>query len=63
MNTADTAAATVHINHTVAVALWVRTIVAVLVYRPRNLSRHPRLVLSAASAESHEPTTSPRVRR
>jgi uncharacterized membrane-anchored protein len=62
MSAADAAATTVHINHMVAIALWVGAIVAVLVYGPRNLSRHPRRVLCAASAESHEPTTS-RVRR
>jgi len=33
----------------------------VLIYGPHNLSRHPREVLSAPSAESGEPKT-PRVR-
>ena len=62
MSAADAAVATVHINYMVAIALWVGAIVAVLVYGPRNLPRHPRQVLIAASVESHEPTTS-RVRR
>jgi membrane protease YdiL (CAAX protease family) len=35
-----------------AAVLWVAAIVLVLVYGPRNLSRHPRQVLVAASSES-----------
>ena len=35
-----------------AAVLWVAAIVLVLVYGPRNLSRHPRQVLAAASSES-----------
>ena len=46
-----------HINIVMTVVLWVVAVLVVLVYRPRNLSRHPRQVLAAASGESQ-----PRVR-
>jgi hypothetical protein len=57
-----TEAQTVHINLMATIVVWVAAIVVVLVYGPRNLSRHPRQVLAAASAESGAPRTSARVR-
>ena len=54
---AEAAAQTVHINVMVTIVVWVAAIVVVLVYGPRNLSRHPRQVLAPASSESQ-----PRVR-
>jgi cytochrome b561 len=59
---AEAAAQTVHINIMMTIVLWVAAIVVMLIYGPRNLSRHPRQVLATASDESGEPTTSPRVR-
>ena len=58
----EAAAQTVHINLMATIVVWVAAIVVVLVYGPRNLSRHPRQVLAAASAESGAPRTSARVR-
>jgi cytochrome b561 len=49
---AEAAAQTVHINIMMTVVLWVAAVVVVLVYGPRNLSRHPRQVLAGASGES-----------
>jgi hypothetical protein len=49
---AEAAARTVHINIMFAIVVGVAAIVVVLVYGPRNLSRHPRQVLAAASDES-----------
>jgi membrane protease YdiL (CAAX protease family) len=54
---AEAAAQTVHINIMMTIVLWIAAIVVVLVYGPRNLSRHPRQVLASASGESQ-----PRVR-
>jgi membrane protease YdiL (CAAX protease family) len=54
---AEAAAASAHYYLMVAIVLWVAAIVLVLVYGPRDLSRHPRQVLAAASSESQ-----PRVR-
>ncbi|HSK99141.1 MAG TPA: type II CAAX endopeptidase family protein [Rubrobacteraceae bacterium] len=54
---AEAAAQTVHINLMMTIVLWVAAVVVVLIYGPRNLSRHPRQVLATASAESR-----PRVR-
>jgi membrane protease YdiL (CAAX protease family) len=59
---AEAAAQTVHINLMMTIMYWVAAVVVVLVYGPRNLSRHPRQVLSTTSAESGEPTISARVR-
>jgi membrane protease YdiL (CAAX protease family) len=59
---AEAAAQTVHINIVMTIVMLVAAVLVVLVYGPRDLSRHPRQVLSAASAESGEPTTSARVR-
>jgi FlaG/FlaF family flagellin (archaellin) len=47
----------VHINVMFAIVVGVAAVVVVLVYGPRNLSRHPRQVLAAAGDESR-----PRVR-
>jgi membrane protein required for beta-lactamase induction len=52
------AAQTVHISIMTAVVLWVVAVAVVLVYGARDLSRHPREVLNAASAESRESTAS-----
>ena len=49
---ADALAVNVHTNLMAAIALWVVAVVVVLVYGPRNLSRHPRQVLTATSSES-----------
>jgi uncharacterized protein len=54
---AEAAAQTVHINVMVTIVVWVAAVVVVLVYGPRNLSRHPRQVPTPASSESQ-----PRVR-
>jgi membrane protease YdiL (CAAX protease family) len=54
---AEAAAQTVHINIMMTIVLWVAAVVVVLVYGPRNLSRHPRQVLAIARSESQ-----PRVR-
>lgn len=61
LSAAEAAAATVRINLMGAIVLWVASAAVVLLYGPRNLSRRPREVLSAPSAESAEPKT-PRVR-
>jgi hypothetical protein len=61
LSAAEAAAATVRINLMSAIVLWVASAAVVLLYGPRNLSRRPREVLSAFSAESAEPKT-PRVR-
>jgi hypothetical protein len=61
MSAAEAAAATVRLNLMVAILLWVAAAAVVLIYGPRNLSRRPREVLSAPSAESGEPKI-PRVR-
>lgn len=39
---ATTAAVTTHVYLIQAVVLWVAAVVVVLVYGPRDLSRHPR---------------------
>jgi len=63
ISAAETAAATAHYYLMVAIVLWVAVVGVVLVYGPRDLSRHPRQVLATASSESAKPTTnSPRVR-
>ncbi len=49
---AEAAAQTVHINIMSAVVVGVASVAVVLVYGPRNLSRHPRQVLAAARGES-----------
>lgn len=54
---AEAAAQTVHVNIMMTIVLWVAAVVVVLVYGPRNLSRHPRQVLATARSESQ-----PRVR-
>jgi hypothetical protein len=54
---AEAAAQTVHINVKFAIVVGVAALVVVLVYGPRNLSRHPRQVLAATSGEPQ-----PRVR-
>ena len=59
---AEAAAQTVHINIMMTIVMLIAAVLVVLVYGPRDLSRHPRQVLSAASAEPAEPTTSARVR-
>jgi CAAX protease family protein len=48
---AEAAAQTVHINLMGAIVMGVAAVVVVLVYGPRNLSRHPRQVLPATSGE------------
>jgi hypothetical protein len=48
---AEAAAQIVHIDIVMTIVLWVAAVVLVLIYGPRNLSRCPRQVLSAASAE------------
>jgi membrane protease YdiL (CAAX protease family) len=58
----EAAAATVHYYLVLTFVLWVAVVVVVLVYGPRDLSRHPRQVLATTGGESVEPTTSPRVR-
>lgn len=57
ISAAEAAAATVHYYLVLTFVLWVAVVVVVLVYGPRNLSRHPRQVLATASSESQ-----PRVR-
>ena len=49
---AKAAAATTHMNLMFAIVVGVAAVIVVLVYGPRNLSRHPRQVLAAASSES-----------
>jgi CAAX protease family protein len=49
---AEAAAANAHYYLMVGIVLWVAAVVVVLVYGPRNLSRHPRQVLAATSSES-----------
>ena len=49
---AEAAAQTVHINLIATIVVWVAAVLVVLVYGPRNLSRHPRQVLAPASSES-----------
>ena len=49
---AEAAAQTVHINVMFAIVVGAAAVVVMLVYGPRNLSRHPRQVLAAASSES-----------
>jgi hypothetical protein len=61
LSAAEAAAATVRINLMGAIVLWVASAAVVLLYGQRNLSRRPREVLNAPSAESAEPKT-PRVR-
>ena len=61
MSAAEAAAATVRLNLMIAIVLWIAAAAVVLIYGPHNLSRHPREVMSAPSAESGEPKT-PRVR-
>ena len=46
---AEAAAQTVHINVMFAIVVGVAALVVVLVYGPRNLSRHPREMLATAS--------------
>ena len=58
---AEAAAATAHMNLMVAIVVGVAAVVVVLVYGPRNLSRHPREVLSGSEGGSGKPTA-PRVR-
>ena len=57
ISAAEAAAATVHYYLVLTFVLWVAVVVVVLIYGPRNLSRHPRQVLAPASSESQ-----PRVR-
>lgn len=49
---AEAAAQTVHINIVMTIVLWVAAVVVVLLYGPRNLSRHLREVLPVTSSES-----------
>ena len=49
---AEAAAASAHYYLMLTIVLWVGGVVLVLVYGPRNLSRHPRQVLAIASDES-----------
>ena len=49
---AEAAAASAHLYLMLAIVLWVAAVVLVLIYGPRNLSRHPRQVLATASSES-----------
>ena len=49
---AEAAAANAHYYLMVGIVVGVAAIVLVLVYGPRNLSRHPRQVLASASSES-----------
>jgi len=49
---AEAAAQTVHINLVMTLVLWAAAVVVVLVYGPRNLSRHPREVLPLTGSES-----------
>ena len=58
---AEAATATTHMNLLVAIVVGAAALVVVLVYGPRNLSRHPREVLRASGAESGE-SGPPRVR-
>jgi uncharacterized protein len=58
---AEAAAATTHMNLMFAIVVGVAAVVVVLVYGPRDLSRHPREVLVASGAGSDRPTV-PRVR-
>jgi CAAX protease family protein len=51
-NAAEAAAANAHYYLMLTIVVGVAAIVLVLVYGPRNLSRHPRQVLAAASSES-----------
>jgi hypothetical protein len=51
---AEAAAATTHMNFMFAIVIGVAAVVVVLVYGPRNLSRHPREVLDASYAGSGE---------
>ena len=57
ISAAEATAATVHYYLVLTFVLWVAVVVVVLIYGPRNLSRHPRQVLAPASSESQ-----PRVR-
>jgi hypothetical protein len=57
----EAAAATTHMNLMFAIVVGAAALVVVLVYGPRNLSRHPREVLSVPDAGSGKPTA-PRVR-
>jgi membrane protease YdiL (CAAX protease family) len=58
---AKAAAATTHTNVMFAIVVGVAAVVVVLVYGPRDLSRHPREVSNTPYAGSGEPTA-PRVR-
>ncbi len=58
---AEAATATTHMNLIVAIVVGAAALVVVLVYGPRNLSRHPREVSSAPGVESSE-SRPPRVR-
>jgi FlaG/FlaF family flagellin (archaellin) len=58
---AKAAAATTHMNVMFAIVVGVAAVVVVLVYGPRDLSRHPREVPNTPYAGSGEPTA-PRVR-
>jgi membrane protease YdiL (CAAX protease family) len=49
---AKAAAATTHMNLMFAIVIGVAAVMVVFVYGPRNLSRHPRQELAAASGES-----------
>ena len=55
---AKAAAATTHMNLMFAIVVGVAAVVVVLVYGPRDLSRHPREVLSMPDAGSDRPTAS-----
>ena len=55
MSAAEAAAATVRLNLMGAIVLWVASAAVVLLYGQRNLSRRPREVSSAPSAEPKTP--------
>jgi len=58
LSATDAVAATVHVNLMLTIVLWAAAVMVMLIYGVVNLSRQPRQILSAASAESREPTTS-----
>ena len=55
---AEAAEATTHLNLMFAIVVGVAAIAVVLVYGPRNLSRHPGEVLRVPDAGSGKPTSS-----